>query len=179
MFVDPNGLVAVMVQYAIEKNGGSFEYDAQYNTAFVSYNGTSNYFIYSEYESINGHLIIDSEDLARMFGLTDKNILKSEYIIGDRFIHMTDDKFRNADDAALGFGLTWNAESINANKEYGAAIYKNKDGSFSFGMVFVGVLGFTDNMNLKSVIHSVISLLMCILMEEETIQDTKIFQIRI
>ena len=145
MWIDLTGLYRdVMIRYAVERQGGVVIFHSDTRDVTVVMPMFTTYGIvvdrrvtYSGLDNVNGRLIINSDRLAADF-----------YRTAESFWHQTGDIFHSAEDAALAFGLSYISRSNHAEPrriEYGAAIYRNQDGTYTFGQVWRGVFGFTEN----------------------------------
>jgi len=133
--VDPLGTVAVMVAYAIKKQGGTVTYNSTQRKVTVKYNGKTVYYYLDSEKVILGKLIVDSFRLARDLELTK---LETENLRGDRFIHQATDEFDTEIDAVLAFAIRYNPLSVQQNIEWGANIYKKANGKYIFDDVVPG-----------------------------------------
>ena len=116
-FIDPSGHFQVMLRYIAQKNGGTVLYNSDTGIATVKIGDTT-----KEYkgEIINGRMIVDSDQFASDFGITDSSKVQ----------HQAGDLFDSADDTAVAWGLTYNDDSIRDNVEYASSIYiEKKDGT--------------------------------------------------
>ena len=117
LFVDPTGLEGVMVYYAVRRNGGTVEYDAERNQAVVNWYGKVVRYDLTNENVMNGRLVLDSSVL-----VSDFNLSTDEYIV-----HKSGQGFETEEDAALAWALTYSQQSMNEGKEYTSAIYKDGD----------------------------------------------------
>ena len=114
-FVDPLGLVEVLLRFAIESNGGKVwqGYDSEGTlTTYAKLNGITQEF---KWETIiNGRTVVKSERLAGLF-CYDEN----------KFSDITLHNYEREEDAALAFALKYLPISQNEQQEYAASINRN------------------------------------------------------
>lgn len=157
-FVDPSGLQDVLLRYIAEKNGATIEV-VQKTKKFLGipiYYGLDHVVVTIDGKSVeysgelvNRRMVVDSEQFGEDFGITDTTLLT----------HQPGDEFRSIDDAAIAWGLTYNAISISEKAEYAGSIY-DSNGQYAFSQPNKGTKDESyislpeDLSTLRAVIHS-------------------------
>ena len=136
MWVDPTGLASsrteVMLRFIIEKHGGNvhFTTDAHGGSAVTAnlFGITETYAVGSDIRIVEGRSLIYNGRLMSDFGL---NYTQST--------HQPWDEFPSEDYAAIAFSLMWTQHGTNIGLEMGAMIYRNRNGTYSFGREWTGM----------------------------------------
>ena len=125
IFIDKTGMYGdmVMVKYAVEKAGGSVNYDSSNNTAVVSLNGITKTYQLNNINVQNGRFIISTQDLVDTFGVS-----------SDKLIHKPGDYFETEEDTAMAWTFTYGKDYVlDPNEhEYSSAIYYVRQKGYSF-----------------------------------------------
>ncbi|MBQ4160476.1 MAG: hypothetical protein IJD83_06045 [Clostridia bacterium] len=107
-----SGRQKVLLRYAVEKAGGTVDWDEKTGMAVANIDG--NVMCYKG-ENINGRIVVDSDMLANDFG-KDPSAFETNI----------ETEFDRPQDAALAFGLTYRPHSDENQVEYGAIIVSKK-----------------------------------------------------
>jgi RHS repeat-associated protein len=122
-FIDPGGMLDVMVKYIVEKNSGKIK-----NKYTIKIGNITKKYKKKDFKIIRGQLVIDNKKLMKDFCLTKAQSL-----------HKEGDPFKTANHAAMAFGFRISPKAIKKDIEYGANIYK-KSGSYTYKDVVSGTV---------------------------------------